>query len=66
MLKRCISNKMKDIAGYTPFEWKGVTSALCIHQIKIISQKRILSRKGKVSNQRLENIKLEVVKFFSL
>jgi len=61
-----MSTKMKNIAGYVPFEWKGVTSALCIHQIKIISQKRILSRKGKISNQRLKNIKSEAIKFFSL
>lgn len=61
-----MSTKMKDIAGYIPFEWKGVTSALCIHQIKIVSQKRILSRRGKVSNQRLKNIKLQISRFFAL
>ena len=61
-----VSTKMKDIAGYIPFEWKGVISTLCVHQIKIVSQKRILSRKGKISNQRLKNIKLEIVKFFDL
>jgi len=61
-----MSTKIKDIAGYIPFEWKGVVGALCIHQIKIVSQKRILSRKGKVSDQRLENIKSEITKFFSL
>ena len=61
-----MSTKMKNVAGYIPFEWKGIISALCVHQIKIVSQKRILSRKGKISNQRLENIKSEVTKFFSL
>ena len=61
-----MSTKMKKVAGYVPFEWKDAISALCIHQIKIVSQKRILSRKGKVSNQRLKNIKSEVIKFFSL
>lgn len=61
-----MSTRMKDITGYIPFEWKGVTSALCIHQIKIVSQKRILSRRGKVSEQRLKKIKSAVTKFFSL
>jgi len=61
-----MSTKIKDIAGYIPFEWKGSTSALCVHQIKIVSQKRILSRKGRISNQRLKKIKLEIVKFFGL
>ena len=61
-----MSTKMKDLAGYVPFEWKGTMNALCIHQTKIVSQKRILSRKGKVSNQRLKNIKSELAKFFSL
>ncbi|MBI2100458.1 MAG: type II toxin-antitoxin system PemK/MazF family toxin [Candidatus Vogelbacteria bacterium] len=61
-----MSTKIKDVAGYVPFEWRGVASALCVHQIKIVSQKRILSRKGKISKQRLRNIKTEVVKFFGL
>lgn len=61
-----MSTKMKNIAGYIPFEWKGAISALCIHQTKIISQKRILSRKGKVSDKRLGEIKSEIVKFFGL
>src|SRR3989344_1982341 len=61
-----MSTKIKNIAGYIPFEWKGVMSALCIHQTKIVSQKRILSRKGRVSNQRLKNIKSEVANFFAL
>ena len=61
-----MSTKVKNIAGYIPFEWKNVVSALCLHQIKIVSQKRILSRKGKISDQRLENIKSEIAKFFAL
>ncbi|MBI4224768.1 MAG: type II toxin-antitoxin system PemK/MazF family toxin [Candidatus Sungbacteria bacterium] len=60
-----MSTKVKDIAGYIPFEWKGTKMALCVHQIRIISQKRILSRKGKISLTRLSAIKSEVSKFFS-
>jgi len=38
-----MSTKVKEIAGYVPFEWKGKITALCIHQMRIISQKRVLS-----------------------
>lgn len=61
-----MSSKKKNIAGYVPFEWKSATSALCIHQMRIVSQKRVLSRKGKISNKRLIKVKEEIKKFFSL
>ncbi|MBI5358888.1 type II toxin-antitoxin system PemK/MazF family toxin [Candidatus Amesbacteria bacterium] len=61
-----MSTKVKEIAGYIPFEWDKKITALCIHQIKIISQKRILSRKGRISEPRLEVIKKEVANFFAL
>lgn len=60
-----MSTKVKDIAGYVSFEWQGKITALCIHQMKIISQKRILSRKGRISESRLEVIKKEVANFFA-
>jgi len=61
-----MSTKIKNVAGYIPFVWKGVATVFCIHQIRIISQKRILSRKGRISNNKLKIIKKEVVKFFTL
>lgn len=61
-----LSKKVKDVAGYIPFEWKGSTVSLCVHQIRIISQKRVLSRKGRLSPKRLKAIKKEVLKFFAL
>jgi len=61
-----MSTKIKNIAGYIPFDWKGSVTALCVHQIRIVSQKRVLVRKGKVSQKRLISIKNEVSKFFSL
>lgn len=60
-----MSTKVKNVAGYTPFEWKGLVTALCIHQIRIVSQKRVLARKGRISQERLVAIKKEVSKFFS-
>ncbi len=61
-----MSTKVKDVAGYVPFTWKGRTTALCIHQLRVVSQKRILSRKGRISHNRLQVVKEEVKKFFSL
>jgi hypothetical protein len=60
-----MSTKVKDIPGYLSFEWKGKTTALCIHQLRIVSQKRILSRKGRISSNRLQQIKKEIRRFFS-
>lgn len=61
-----MSTKIKNVAGYISFEWKGKITALCIHQMRIISQKRVLSRKGRISATRLGEIKMEVKKFFRL
>ena len=60
-----MSTKVKNIAGYVSFEWKGLTAALCIHQIRIVSQKRLLARKGRISQKRLADIKKEITKFFA-
>lgn len=60
-----MSTQVKDVAGYFPFDWKGTTTALCIHQMRIISQKRILSRKGRISQSKLRGIKEIVSKFYS-
>lgn len=61
-----LSTKIKDVAGYIPFEWKGKNDALCIHQMRIVSQKRILSRKGKISKNRLADVKKSVWEFYNL
>ncbi len=61
-----ISSKTKDVPGYLPFEWKNKNNALCIHQMRVISQKRILGRVGKIPLNRLIEYKALVSKFFSL
>jgi len=58
-----LSTKVKEVAGYLSFDWKGTTTALCIHQIRIVSQKRILSRKGRISEHKLKAIKQEIIKY---
>ena len=59
-----MSTSVKEIAGYIPFEWQGRAIALCVHQTRIVSQKRILSRKGRIANSRLKKAKSEIIKFF--
>jgi len=61
-----LSTKVKEMAGYIPFEFQGKTVSLCIHQSKTISQKRILSRKGRISDKKLSEIKERLKKFFAL
>lgn len=58
-----LTTKVKDTTGYYQFEWKDTINALCIHQIRIVSQKRILARKGKISPDRLNEVK-DLVKDF--
>ncbi|MEK7501642.1 MAG: type II toxin-antitoxin system PemK/MazF family toxin [Patescibacteria group bacterium] len=61
-----LSTKVKEITGYVPFEFQGRIVSLCIHQSRTISQKRILARKGKISEKRLDEVKKEIKKFFAL
>lgn len=60
-----LSTRVKEVAGYIPFDWKGETTALCIHQIRIISQKRILSRKGRISEDKLKATKNKIKEFYN-
>lgn len=61
-----LSTKVKDVVGYLPLEFQGRTISLCIHQSRTVSQKRILSRKGRISEKKLNEIKELVKKFFTL
>lgn len=60
------STKIKTVAGYIPFEFQGREISLCVHQMRIISQRRILARKGRISEKRLRKVKSEIKKFFAL
>ena len=61
-----ISTKVKRFAGYIPFHFQETTMPLCIHQMRVISQRRILARMGKISDNRLVLVKEQIRKFFSL
>jgi hypothetical protein len=61
-----MSTNAKPLTGYCPFEFNGKTVSLCINQMRIVSLKRILSRKGNISEERLITIKEEICRFFYL
>ena len=61
-----MSTKIKDAAGYIQMEWKQRLVSLCIHQSRIVSQKRILRRMGRISESKLKIYKDEMKKFFDL
>ena len=61
-----MSTKTKNVAGYVSFEWKGKASSLCVHQMRIVSQKRILHRIGRISDNKLKEFKKHIKNFFSL
>ena len=61
-----ITTKVKNVPGYISFSWKGENQSICIHQMRVISQKRILDRIGKISEKKLSAMKQNVIKFFSL
>jgi mRNA interferase MazF len=60
-----LSTQKKSVPGYYSFFFKGLEQALCIHQIKIISSKRLLRRKGKLTKNRLYEIKKQISEFYN-
>ncbi len=60
-----MSTKLKEVAGYHHFPFQGKGVSLCLHQIRVLSQKRILGRKGRISEGHLRGVKEEVRQFFS-
>jgi mRNA interferase MazF len=61
-----LSTKLKETAGYESFVWRSREVSLCVHQMKVISQKRLLRRQGKISSKRLNDVRAKILKFFSL
>ncbi len=61
-----MSTKIKNVVGYLPFQWKGKSTSLCVHQIRIISQKRVLSRLGRISENRLREVKQSLAEFYDI
>jgi mRNA interferase MazF len=61
-----LSTKLKKLPGYLPFMFKGQEVSMCFHQLRVVSQKRIYSRMGKVSESKLDEYKAVLKYFFAL
>lgn len=61
-----MSTKVKEIPGYLPVTFQDRQVALCILQTRVISQKRILRRIGKLSERKVWEYKRVIKSFFSL
>lgn len=61
-----LTTKDKKVPGYYSFNFQGKIMTLCINHIKIISSKRLLRRKGKISKYKLAEIKKWVKDFYLL
>ncbi len=61
-----LSTKIKSMAGYLNLKLNDKEMSLCINQMKVVSQKRILHRLGHISEAKLDSVKDEVKLFFNL
>lgn len=61
-----LSTKLKKLPGYLPFMFKSREVSMCFHQLRVVSQKRIYSRMGKVSESKLDEYKAVLKYFFAL
>jgi len=61
-----LSTKLKKRTGYFIMDWKGDRVAFCIHQTRVISQRRILHHMGRMSQKKLSIVKNQIVAFFNL
>jgi mRNA interferase MazF len=60
-----MSTKTDSRPGYVSFLWKEKSVSLCVHQTRVISQKRIFTRQGKISPKRLIDVKKQITTFFN-
>jgi mRNA interferase MazF len=61
-----MTSKEKQPPRYIPFEANGRSGSLCLHQMKVISQNRILHRIERISDTRLSDVRQQVAVFFEL
>ena len=58
-----LSTKLKNIPGYIPMERNGVIVSVCANHIKMISQKRIFDRTGKLSQHKFDRVRKQIFSF---
>jgi mRNA interferase MazF len=61
-----LSTKIKSRDGYEILQVSGKEVSACIHQIRVISNKRLLGRIQKTSNTKLCSIKERIKVYFNL
>ncbi|MCX6780578.1 MAG: type II toxin-antitoxin system PemK/MazF family toxin [Candidatus Magasanikbacteria bacterium] len=61
-----LTSKQKDPPRYIPFKLDGCDGSLCLHQIKVISQNRILNRIERISDARMNQIRQAIILFHHL
>ena len=61
-----LTSVRKYTPGYVPFDLAGKKGALCIHQTKSISQKRLGSRIAHLAESKLGEYKEELKSFYNL
>lgn len=64
-----LTSKNKELPGYLNFAWgenNEHKDSMCLHQIRIISTKRILKRIGKISDNKLISVKHKIKQFHEL
>jgi len=60
------STKMHDRAGYVRFPVTEKEMALCVHQMRVVSQKRLLKRIAHLADTRVDHARKEVKTFWRL
>jgi len=58
-----LSTKLKDIPGYIPINFQGKMVAVCANHIKMLSQKRIYERQGKLSDKKFIELRKSIFEF---
>ncbi len=58
-----LTSKQKQLPRYIPLEIQDRTSFLCLHQLKVVSQNRILRRIEHISDSRLASVRHNVLLF---
>ena len=59
-----LTSKQKSIPGYIPFALKKKFCSLCLHQIKVVSQNRILHRLEHVADNRVREVQKHIMVFY--
>ena len=60
------STKLHERAGYIQIQLKNKKVSACVHQVKIVSTKRIYDRIQRISKNQIKDLKDHIKKFYDL